>query len=347
MNIVRQCDCLEGMLTLPSGCVDLVYLDPPFFTDRVHASSSRSGINDYEFNDIWPTRESYITFIYERVVEIVRVLKDSGSIFFHCDRSASHLIRSILDDIMGSDNFQSEIIWTYKRWSNAKKGLLQQHQNILFYSKSKDFKWIGKRVDYSPTTNIDQLLQQRERDWRGKSVYKRDHQGAVVASNQKEGVPLGDVWDIPFLNPKAKERTGYPTQKPLQLLDRIVELTTDEGDCVLDPFAGSGTTLVSASLLNRSYIGFDISADAVELINSRLAKPVKTISALLERGIKSYVSNDPWIDGHLTGFEFDRVHRNTGIDAVLRAKLGGQGQLDQRGWARSGQEQEYNLAVSS
>lgn len=324
MNIVRQMDCLDGLATLPPCVADLVYLDPPFFTGRSHSNTTRSGSKRYAFSDVWSEAGSYAEFIHTRVSEIHRVLKNTGSIFFHCDHNATHIARLILDDIFGRENFQSEIIWHYKRWSNSKKGLLQQHQTILFYSKTSEFKWNEKRKNYSPTTNLDQILQQRARDDRGKAVYKRDAAGDVVFGSEKKGVPLGDVWEIPFLNPKAKERTGYPTQKPLELLDQIVELVTDSGDLVIDPFAGSGTTLVSASTLGRRYLGFDVSADAVALAKSRIDDPVRSSSMLLQKGAAAYVKDDPWVDGHLLGFDYDRVHRNAGIDGILRSSLNGQ-----------------------
>ncbi len=324
MNIVRQMDCLDGLATLPPCVADLVYLDPPFFTGRSHSNTTRSGNKRYAFSDVWSESGSYAGFMHARVSEIHRVLKDTGSVFFHCDHNATHIARSILDDVFRSENFQSEIIWSYKRWSNSKKGLLQQHQTILFYSKTADFKWNEKRKGYSPTTNLDQILQQRARDVRGKSVYKRDAAGDVVFGSEKKGVPLGDVWEIPFLNPKAKERTGYPTQKPLELLDLIVELVTDAGDLVVDPFSGSGTTLVSAATLGRRYVGFDISADAVALAKSRIDDPVRSSSMLLQKGAAAYVKDDPWVDGHLLGFDYDRVHRNAGIDGILRSSLNGQ-----------------------
>src|SRR5699024_9228610 len=139
-------------------------------------------------------------------------------------------------------------IWAYKRWSNSKKGLLNNHQNIYFYSKSKSFKFNTMYTDYSPTTNLDQILQARMRDEHAKSKYKTDENGQVVLGKEKKGVPLSDIWNIPYLNPKAKERTGYPTQKPILLLEQIIKIATDEGDTVLDPFCGSGTTLVAADL---------------------------------------------------------------------------------------------------
>ena len=136
-------------------------------------------------------------------------------------------------------------------------------------------------------------------------------------SGEKKGVPLSDVWDIPFLNPKAKERTGYPTQKPILLLEQIVRLVTDEEDTVLDPFCGSGTTLVAATLMNRVGIGIDISGEAVSLTKRRLAEPVKTESNLLRNGADSYKNANGDALSLLNGIPHTPVQRNNGIDAFL------------------------------
>ena len=317
-------DCLERMRQISSNSCDLVYLDPPFFTGKTHSSRTRDGLKHFSFNDVWVDAEDYVEFITERLSEMRRVLKDTGSVFFHADHNNVHLARKALDEVMGRDNFVSEIIWYYKRWSNAKKGLLQLHQNILVYSKSKSFKWNMIYSNYSATTNIDQIMQKRSRDDRGKAIYSKDSQGNTLFGQEKKGVPLGDVWEIPFLNPKAKERTGYPTQKPILLLEKIIQLVTDEGDLVLDPFCGSGTTLVAASLMDRRFIGIDMSEEAVSLTNERLANPVKTESHLLRKGIDSYSNKDTWVEGHLSGFDYTRVWRNGGIDALLKQPVKGQ-----------------------
>ena len=123
---------------------------------------------------------------------------------------------------------------------------------------------------------VDQIMQKRIRDSRNKAVYARDENGLILGNGRKKGVPLSDVWEIPFLNPKAKERVGFPTQKPVHLLRQIIELVTDEGDLVVDPFCGSGTTLVAAQLLNRKSIGIDTSKEAVQLTRKRLKDCVVT-----------------------------------------------------------------------
>jgi site-specific DNA-methyltransferase (adenine-specific) len=155
------------------------------------------------------------------------------------------------------------------------------------------------------------------------STYATDDDGNVVYGGEKKGVPLSDVWEIPFLNPKAKERTGYPTQKPVLLLERIIEICTDAGDLVLDPFCGSGTTLVAAKLLGRSSIGIDISEEAVALAQRRLAAPIKTESAMLKKGRASYVNADKDALSLLAGLDLLPVQRNAGIDAFLQVKIDG------------------------
>jgi site-specific DNA-methyltransferase (adenine-specific) len=224
----------------------------------------------------------------------------------------------ILDEIFGSENFQSEIIWVYRRWSNAKRGLLNAHQTIYFYSKSDTFKFNVIHTDYSPTTNIDQILQQRERDKQGKSAYKKDDQGKVILGKEKCGVPLSNVWEIPYLNPKAAERTGYPTQKPVLLLEKIIEIATDQGDVVLDPMCGSGTSLVAAALLERHWIGIDIEPHAIELAKARLDKPQKTVSRLLEVGKEAYRKQDIKTRSLLGTMNALVVERNNGLDGFLK-----------------------------
>ena len=318
MNTSLYCDdCLNVLKTLETESVDLFYIDPPFFTQRVHAMTTRDGAAHYSFRDMWASREYYGDFLIGRLRECRRCLKNTGSLFFHCDDNSEHIARLVLDGIFGADNFQSQIIWNYRRWSNSKKGLLPSHQTILFYSQSAAFKFNTLTTSYSESTNLDQILQKRVRDDRGKAVYARDQDGEPVTNGAKRGVPLGDVWDIPYLNPKATERVGYPTQKPVLLMERIINLCTDRDDLVVDPFCGSGTTLVASQLLNRRAIGIDISPAAIDLSRERLAKPIKSESRLLTQGRDSYVRPDLDILECLQGISYHPVHRNNGIDAIL------------------------------
>lgn len=277
----------------------------------------------YEFDDIWNSIEDYLSLIESCLIECHRILKDTGSIFLHCDKTASHHLRVLLDKVFGSKNFNSEIIWSYKRWSNSKKGLLNVHQTIYFYSKSRNFKFNTIYRNYAATTNIDQILQDRMRTKNGKSIYKKDVSGVVVFGKEKKGVPLSDVWEIPYLNPKAKERVGYPTQKPVLLLKQIIEIVTDEGDLVIDPFNGSGTTCVAAKLLNRNFIGIDASKDAVDLAEQRLKDMIVTESALLQNGEGDYHVKSGDELALLESIGAIPVQRNKGIDGFLKEHFEG------------------------
>ncbi len=317
-NKIYHGNCVEKLKEIEANKVDLIYFDPPFFTQRKHSLTNKDNSKTYEFEDKYNSIEEYLTLVENVLNESKKVLKNTGSVFLHCDKTASHNIRVVMDRVFGRENFQSEIIWSYKRWSNAKKGLLNAHQVIFFYSKTQDFKFNTLYTDYSATTNLDQILQDRERDENGKSVYKKDENGNVILGKEKKGVPLSDVWEIPYLNPKAKERTGYPTQKPVLLLNQILNIVTDEGDLVVDPFCGSGTTCVSAKSLKRQFIGIDISQDAVELANSRLEEMVISESNLLNKGTNDYQEKTEKELAILQNINAFPVQRNSGIDGFLK-----------------------------
>ncbi len=314
---VHHGDCLEILRGMPSGEARLIYLDPPFFTQKTHSLRTRDRTQEYSFDDLWVSHEDYTQFLFARLREFHRVLADNGSIFFHCDRRASHIARALLDRTFGQENFRSEVIWHYRRWSNSQRSLLPAHQTLYLYSKSAEYVFNAEYGEYSPSTNVDQILQRRKRDEYGKSTYDRDAAGGVITGSAKRGVPLSDVWDIPFLNPKAKERTGYPTQKPILLLERIIKLVTNPGDLVVDPFCGSGTTLIAAFLTGRNAVGIDISNEAVELARKRLANPEKTESSLMDAGRESYRNVDGRALALLDGLNCVPVQRNNGIDAIL------------------------------
>jgi len=316
-------DSREVLKSIASNFVDLIYLDPPFFTQKRHSLREKKSEKEYSFSDKWNSLQDYLDLIKLILIEAKRVLKDTGSIFVHCDKVASHYIRVQLDEVFGFNNFRNEIIWNYKRWSNSKKGLLNSHQNIYFYSMTENFKFNRIYTNYSPTTNLDQILQERVRGKNGKSKYKVDENGNVVIGKEKKGVPLSDVWEIPFLNPKAKERSGYPTQKPVLLLNQILNISTDVGDIVLDPFCGSGTTCISAKLLKRKYIGIDISEEATNLTKQRLEDMLVTDSVLLKNGKEDYAEKDEIVISILNSIGAFPVQRNSGIDGYLKKNYNG------------------------
>lgn len=312
-------NAIEALKKCPSASIDVIYLDPPFFTQRKHQLKNRNNSQSYEFQDKWATLNDYRFFIKKILMECHRVLKNTGSIFFHCDKTATHHIRILLDEIFGIDQFRNEIIWSYRRWSNAKKGLLNSHQNIFFYSKTADYQFNVIYTDYSPTTNLDQILQDRVRNTEGKAIYKRDDKNETLLTKEKKGVPLSDVWNIPYLNPKAKERVGYPTQKPVLLLQRILEIASNENDLILDPMCGSGTTLVAAKSLNRNFIGIDQSPDAITLASQRLKEMIISNSNVLEKGTESYFLKNEQAMTILRALEAFPVQRNNGIDGFLKS----------------------------
>ncbi len=314
--MILHWDCINMLDELEKNSIDLIYLDPPFFTQKKQRLKNKNN-KEYIFEDNRRDIHEYCDFMKNRLLKCKEVLSNTWSIFVHCDKFASHYIRVILDEVFWMNNFQSEIIWSYKRWSNSKKWLLNSHQNIYFYSKSKSFKFNLIYTNYSPTTNLDQIFQKRKKNINWKTVYETGSNGKPVLMKEKKGVPLSDVRLIPYLNPKAKERVWYPTQKPLELIEKIIELVTDEWDVVLDPFMWSWTTLVAAKLKNREYIWIDVSVDAVNLAKERLKNPIKTKSKLLEVGYESYKNQDIEKVKILKSIWAKEVARNKWIDGFL------------------------------
>ena len=242
LNQIYLGDNLEIMKTFSSKSIDLIYADPPFFSQR----------NYGDFNDIWETRQHYLDFMILRLQEMHRLLKDTGSIYLHCDPSCSHYLKIEMDKIWGDENFRNEIVWGYRTGGVSKKQWPRKHDIIFFYAKSN--KWTHNPL--------------QERIFYEKSFFnsKQDNKGRFY-----EDVYIRDVWEDlkPLLNLNS-ERLGYPTQKPLALLKRIIEVSSNKNDLVLDPFCGSGTTLEAAKKLGRNYIGIDINKKAIDISKERI-----------------------------------------------------------------------------
>ncbi len=287
------------------GYFDLIYLDPPFNSKRDYNVLFKEGLTDsaaqvQAFEDSWHwtadaqhtfeeligTRKSavrtneqianlmqalaklvghndmlaYLTMMTVRLTELHRVLKKTGSIYIHCDPTASHYLKIVMDAIFEERNFRNEIIWHYTGGGRSKKYFSQKHDTILCYSRSD-----------TATFNIDDVrIPYKETSGYAKS-------GITSAAGKKYmpnplGTPVDDVWDIPIINPMSKERLGYPTQKPEALLERIIKASSNEGDWVLDPFCGCGTTVSVAERLDRNWVGIDITALAINLVKHRLQK---------------------------------------------------------------------------
>lgn len=226
---------------------------------------------------------AYLTMMAIRLIELHRVLKDTGSIYLHCDPTASHYLKILMDAIFGKKNFRNEIAWCYRKWTNAAQHLQRNHDIILVYNKKFGGHVFNRLYDENTpqqkkydrgwdvnkvSGNIRQLLvydKAKAQDKIDSGQYDR-----IIYREDKKKVALQDWWEIPILNSQAKERLGYPTQKPTELLRKIIEVSSNKGDIVLDPFCGCGTTITASQALNRNWIGIDITHLAINLIKLRL-----------------------------------------------------------------------------
>jgi DNA modification methylase len=253
-------DNLHVMRQLPSESIDLIYIDPPFFSGRQYNVIFGDQNELRSFSDIWEDgMPGYLIWLNARLFEMKRLLKKTGSIYVHCDHHASHYIKVEMDKIFGVVNFRNEIVWYYEGGGGrAKDHFNRKHDTILFYSKSSNYKYNldNVRVAYKETSMY--------------SFYGTTHHeaGKHYAPNREKGKNPDDVWVMNILNPTAKERIGYPTQKPLEVVQRIVDVATDEGDVVADFFMGGGTTLAAAMGL-RTEIGAPLQATKYSVVGPR------------------------------------------------------------------------------
>jgi site-specific DNA-methyltransferase (adenine-specific) len=190
------------------------------------------------------------------------------------------------------------------------------------YSKTKKYKFNRIMTEYSPTTNVDQILQMRERNANGVVVYKRDENDKILNSEEKTGVPLRDIWEIPFLNPKAKERVGYPTQKPIELMERIIKISCDEGDLILDPFCGSGSMGIAAYISHCRYIGIDINKEAIKLCKKRKKEFYISESAVKNGDYTNFNNLEYEIKTFINKIGGTPIERNRGLDGILSSQDG-------------------------
>jgi site-specific DNA-methyltransferase (adenine-specific) len=265
-NSIFLGDNLTVLQEIPSELVDLIYIDPPFNTGRVQTrpitkmTSSKDGnvtgyngkkynkevVGQYSYRD---TFEDFEEFLRPRIIEAYRILKPTGTFYFHIDYREVHYMKVELDKIFGRGNFLNEVIWAYDYGAKSTKKWPAKHDNILVYVKSIDqYYFNSEAVDREP--------------------YMAP--GLVTAEKAKRGKLPTDVWWHTIVSPTGKEKTGYPTQKPLGILKRIINASTRENDVVLDFFAGSGTAGLAAALLNRQFILIDQNPEAIEVIKKRL-----------------------------------------------------------------------------
>ena len=343
-------DNLHILRGIDSETIDLIYLDPPFNSNRTYEAPIGSEAAGAAFKDAWTLSDldnawhgelaehepalyssisaaefshskgmkAYLIMMGIRMLEMRRVLKPTGSIYLHCDPTASHYLKAMMDSIFGEKQFRNEIVWQRTNAHNLKaKYFSKTHDVLLFYSKDKDYTWNRQYTDYSqaqlsrykkdetgrlytgrdltvssggnrnfqwrgsrPSSNRSwgASLEQLERWYtEGRILLKRDGtprlDGLKVYLDELPGKQIPAIWtDIPRIGNTSKERLGYPTQKPLALLERIIKASSKPDDIVLDPFCGCATTCIAAESLQRQWIGIDLSPKAVELVKMRLER---------------------------------------------------------------------------
>ena len=273
MNKIFWGDNLQVMSHLMKeyrGKVDLIYIDPPFDSKadykrkikergRGEITGDSNAFEEKQYGDIW-TNDEYLQFMYERLIIMRELLSDTGTIFLHCDPKKNYHLRCIMDDVFGMDKFVNEIVWSYRRWTGSAKNFLEMHDTIYFYCKTKDYKFNTMWTDYT-----DASLKRKQNFHtriKGDDIFE--------TSINEKGVKDNDVWNISVINSQALERTGYPTQKPEELIEKIIRSASDPDDIVLDCFMGSGTTQAVAMKLGRRFIGADINLGAIQTTTKRL-----------------------------------------------------------------------------
>ena len=319
-SVIYCGDNLDKLRNLPDECVDLIYIDPPFNSNRNYEVFWGETKERRAFEDRHESTQAYIMYMRPRCVELHRVLKKTGSFYYHCDWHASHYVKVMLDQIIGEDLFQNEIAWRRTKAHNDPKRYGANHDTIFFYTKTVNYTWNRQYSNYNDDY-VRQNYRYKEADGRlfrvsdmtankpggdvsyewtapdGTKVkpytgrywaYSKENMQAFHDAGQiyyrttgmpmlkhyldeMPGVTLQTFWDDidPVISGSA-ERLGYPTQKPLALLDRIVRSSSNPGDILLDAFCGCGTALVSAQNLERKWIGIDISPTACRVMANRL-----------------------------------------------------------------------------
>ncbi len=295
-------DNLPILRGINNASVDLIYLDPPFNSNKHYSAPVGSEAAGASFKDAWTLNDedeawhaalkshhpklyavihaagtvggkgdkSYLIYMAVRILEMRRALKPTGSLYLHCDPSMSHSLKLVLDAVFGRTNFHNEIVWHYyNKFGAGSRVFGRNYDQIFFYSKDH------KQYRFNPLRELrDKPVKQLEREnVDGVLKNKRGADGKVlyrIVDDKK----VDAVWRIPCVQPASKHYTGYPTQKPLSLLKRIIEASSNEGDWVLDPFCGCATTCIAAEILHRHWIGIDISPKALELVKVRLDREV-------------------------------------------------------------------------
>jgi len=319
-RVVYCGDNLEQLRKLPEACVDLIYIDPPFNSNRNYEVFWGETKETRAFEDRHESTKAYIEYMRSRCVELARVLKKTGSFYYHCDWHASHYVKVMLDQIFGENGFQNEIVWKRSSAHSDSKRYGANHDTVFFYTNGKQWTWNEQYTPYSPeyveqnyrykdengrmfrvsdmtankpggdvsyewtTPDGRKVLPYKGRYWAySKEKMKQMEEAGLIYYrttgmpmlkhylDEMPGVPLQTFWDdIKPVISGSEERLGYPTQKPLALLERILAASSNENDIVLDAFCGCGTALVAAQKLKRQWIGIDVSPTACRVMAKRL-----------------------------------------------------------------------------
>ena len=286
------------MRGMNSACVDLIYLDPPFNSKANYAAPIGSKAAGAEFKDTWTLKDvdiawldlieakhkrlnnviraamtrsdkSYLIYMAVRLLEMHRILKPTGSIYLHCDPTMSHYLKLLMDAVFGKGNFRNEVVWCYSLGGRSKVDFARKHDVVLRYGKTNDVGFNADAVRISrPKTHMKIETDTEGQDWQ---IKKDAKSGKIYRYPVKAGALCPDWWiGIEPPNRSSKERIGYPTQKPLKLLDRILKASSNEGDVVLDPFCGCATACIASEKLQRQWVGIDVSSKAAELVRVRM-----------------------------------------------------------------------------
>ena len=247
------------------------------------------------------SNKAYLIYMTMRLIELERILKPTGSVYLHCDPTMSHPLKLLMDAVFDVKNFRNEIVWSYRKLPNHARHFQKNHDTLLFYAISDNYIFHRYYEDYtasSKKTHAHAMKLGYNINYKKGMVtvfdaekYRQAADSGSIRSPERlkavpfagKGVPLRAVWELPILSPRAKERLGYPTQKPRALLERIISVSSKEGDLVLDPFCGCATTCIAAEKLNRRWIGIDISRKSAELIRLRHEREIGGLFELHHR----------------------------------------------------------------
>ncbi|MGI9337998.1 MAG: DNA methyltransferase [Gammaproteobacteria bacterium] len=322
---IYNADNLLVMSRMPSDSVDLIYLDPPFNTGKQWENPLKETGKKVSFKDTWTLADiheddheilqvrfpeaaavietlgyvnggswqAYLTYMGVRLVQMHRLLKPTGSIYYHCDPVMSHGVKLMMDAIFGKDNFRNEIVWNYRRMPAKQAQFQSMHDIILFYSKGADKHYFDAPRGELTASSVKAIESACKRGYnvnkkkKMATVWDWDKFNAAVKAGilpkglnateaKNENRPyLPAVWDMPILSPTAKERVGHPTEKPIALLSRIIGASSRPGDLVLDPFCGCGVTAAASELFfdeRRRWVGIDVATDASDVLRRKLNK---------------------------------------------------------------------------